>query len=73
MGSWNIGFCKCMTQCPMCPVATILPCVAEGINAHKLGESGILYGIGYAFGFCIVGGILRNKIRKRNHIDVYKH
>ena len=46
-----------------------LPCYTVGKTAEAVGENCILCGVGYLFGGCIVGGIVRGKVRNQRGIE----
>lgn len=72
MGEWNKGLCECFSICPECLIACCVPCILEGMNADKIGESAILYAVGHFFCYFVAGAILRGKIRERYNIEVIK-
>ena len=69
MGEFKHDLFGCFDNCGLCIISALLPCYTVGKTAEAVGSSCVLYGLGYIFGRCIVGGILRGKIRRQNNIS----
>lgn len=72
MGDWQNGLFGCFSNCGVCIITYILPCVTAGRNAEAVGEGCFLYGC-----LSILGPIgiwsrakIRGKIREQKGIEV---
>jgi len=66
---WSNGFFGCFEDCGLCIVTYVAPCYTVGKTAEAIGEDCCMCGLGYMFAGCIVGGILRGKIREQRGIE----
>ena len=69
MAKFSHGLCSCFDNCGLCIVTYFLPCLTVGRTAEAVGEDCFLCGLGYLFGYCIVGAILRQKVRDQKGIE----
>ena len=69
MTEFQHGLCGCFDNCGLCILTAFLPCYTVGKTAEAVGSSCCLCGLGYIFGLCIVGGILREKVRNQKGIN----
>ena len=68
MATFQHGLFGCFDNCGLCIVSYFLPCYTVGKTAEAVGDSCCLCGLGYLFGWCIVGGIIRGKVRVQKGI-----
>lgn len=69
MGEWSTGLFSCFSDITICLISWFIPCYQVGKNAEAVGENCILYGLLYAFVPCIVGMLIRGKIRESKGIE----
>jgi len=65
---WSTELFGCFEDCSLCIITFIVPCYAVGKTAEAVGEQCCLCGLGYMFLGCIVGGFIREKVRKQKGI-----
>ena len=46
-GEWSHGLCGCFDNFTVCIITYFLPCYTSGKNAEAVGESCLLYGVGW--------------------------
>lgn len=69
MGEYQHGLFGCFDNCGVCILTYFVPCYVVGKTAEAVGEDCCLCGVGYMFTACIVGGIIRGKVRAQQGID----
>ena len=69
MAQFSHDLLGCFDNCGLCIITMFLPCYTVGKTAEAVGEDCFLCGLGYVFGRCIVGGIIREKVRKQKGIE----
>ncbi|XP_039254272.1 uncharacterized protein LOC120331267 [Styela clava] len=69
MGEFQHGLCGCFDNITLCLISYIAPCYTVGKTAEAVGDDCLLCGAGYMFGGCIIGGLLRGKVREQKGID----
>lgn len=79
MAEFQHGLFGCFDNCGLCLISWIVPCYTVGKTAEAVGDDCLLCGVGYIFGGCIVGGIIREKVRNQKGIagslvgDIFVH
>ena len=68
MAEFQHGLFGCFDNCGLCLISWIAPCYTVGKTAEAVGDDCLLCGVGYIFGGCIVGGIIREKVRNQKGI-----
>lgn len=70
-GEWSHGLCGCFDNFTVCIITYFVPCYTSGKNAEAVGESCLLYGVGWLIplvGECLAASI-RSKIREQKGIE----
>lgn len=68
MADFQHGLFGCYDNCGLCVISYFVPCYTVGKTAEAVGDDCCLCGLGYIFGGCIVGGIIREKVRNQKGI-----
>ena len=69
MAEFQHSLFGCYDNCGLCIVSYLVPCYTVGKTAEAVGDDCCLCGVGYMFGGCIVGGIIREKVRAQRGIE----
>ena len=68
-GEFSYPLFGCFEDCGLCIITYFAPCYTVGKTAEAIGEDCLMCGVGYLCGGCIVGGLLRGKIREQKGIE----
>ena len=68
MASFSTDFFGCYDNYGLCITSFFLPCYTVGRTAEAVGENCFVCGLGYLCGGCIVGAIIRQKVRQQKGI-----
>ena len=69
MAQFSHDLCGCFDNFGLCIISWLAPCYTVGKTAEAVGDDCLLCGLGYLCGGCIVGGILREKVRSQKGIE----
>ena len=63
------GLFGCFDNLGLCIISWIAPCYTLGKTAEAVGDSCVMCGLLYLCGGCIVGGMIRGKVRAQKGIE----
>ena len=68
MGEFQHNLFGCFDNFTLCIITYIAPCYTVGKTAEAVGDDCLLWGAIYLCGGCLVGGIIRGKVRQQKDI-----
>jgi len=69
MAQFSHDLCGCFDNCGLCIITCFVPCYTVGKTAEAVGDDCLLCGLGYVFARCIIGAIVREKVRNQKGIE----
>ena len=69
MAEFTHALFGCYDNLNLCILTYFFPCYTVGKTAEAIGESCFFCGLAYAFGWCFVGALIRDKVRQKYNID----